>query len=148
MIRKFLLAGMCILLGTVIMSAQQAAVPVKAAVAPLYPPIAVAARIKGDVVVRVVIGTDGVVVHAEAVSGQKWLQQSAVKAAEKWKFELADTVTTNRSSLIKFSYELLSEDDKDESETIFLSPDAVVLKHRPAKPTVTYSRQATDASHQ
>jgi hypothetical protein len=32
----------------------------------------------------------------------------------------------------------LSEDAKEESETEFLPPDAVVLRHRPAKPTVNY----------
>jgi TonB family protein len=138
MIRRILLAGIGVLLGVAIVSAQQTSVAVKAAVAPHYPPIAVAARIAGDVVVRVAIGTDGSVLHAEPLSGPKWLRQSAIEAAEKWKFEASDPATPNRSSEIKFSYALLSEDAKEESETEFLPPDAVVLRHRPAKPTVNY----------
>ena|SRR5271157_1611924 len=126
----------------------QSDVRVKAAVAPLYPPIAVATRIGGDVVVRVVIGRDGTVLDAEAVSGSKWLQESAISAAKKWKFEEADQATTNRSFLVKFSYALLSDDDKEDSETMFLPPDSVVLKHRPAKQFPNYGKQPTDASHQ
>ena len=141
MVRRILLTGMWMLAGSVIVAAQQAAVVVKAAVAPHYPPIAVAARAAGDVAVRVAVGPDGSVLHAEVVSGPRILQQSATEAAEKWKFEAADPATTNRSSVIKFSYVLLSEDAKEESETMFLPPDAVVLKRRPAKPTVNYGVQ-------
>jgi TonB family protein len=147
MIRRLFLMGIGMLLGTAIVTAQQtAAVAVKAAVAPHYPPIAVAARIDGDVVLRVAVGPDGSVLHAVVVSGPKILQQSATEAAEKWKFEASDPATTTRSSEIKFSYVLLSEDAKEESETVFLPPDAVVLKHRPAKPTVNYGAQSKPAT--
>jgi TonB family protein len=142
MIRRFLLVGIGVLLGTAIVAAQQTAVAVKAAVAPHYPPIAVAARIAGDVVVRVATGPDGSVLHAEPVSGPKMLYQSALEAAEKWKFEASDPATASRSFEIKFSYVLLSEDAKEESETVFLPPDAVVLRHRPAKQTVNYGAQS------
>jgi TonB family protein len=142
MIRRILLMGMWMLAGTVIVAAQQAAVVVEAAVAPHYPPIAVAARAAGNVVVRVAVRPDGSVLHAEVVRGPKILQQSATEAAEKWKFETADPAATNRSSEIKFSYVLLSEDAKEDSETVFLPPDTVVLKHRPAKPTVNYGARS------
>ena len=142
MIRRIFLAGIAVLLGTAIAVAQQTAVAVKAAVAPHYPPIAVAARAGGDVVVRVLVGPDGSVLHAEVVSGPRILQQSATEAAEKWKFETSDQAATNRSSEIKFSYVLLPEDAKEESETVFLPPDAVVLRHRPAKPTVNYGAKS------
>jgi TonB family protein len=142
MIRRVLLTGIWMLAGGAIMAAQQTAVAVKAAVAPLYPPIAVAARAVGDVVVRVSVGPDGSVLHAEVVSGPRILQQSATEAAVKWKFEASDPATTSRSSQIKFSYVLLPEDAKEESETVFLPPDAVVLRHRPEKPTVNYGAQS------
>lgn len=146
MIRRILLAGIVVLLGTAILTAQQTAVAVKAAVAPHYPPIAVAARIGGDVVVQVTVGADGSVLHAEVISGPKMLQQSATEAAERWRFEAADPATASRSSEVKFSYVLLPEDAKDESETVFLPPDTVVLKHRPAKPTVNYGAQSAPAT--
>ena len=142
MVRRIFLTGMWLLAGSVIIAAQQAAVVVKAAVAPQYPPIAVAARSEGDVVVRVSVGPDGSVLHTKVVSGPRILQQSAIEAAEKWKFETSEPATTSRSSEIKFSYVLLSEDAKAESETMFLPPDAVVLKRRPAKPTVNYGAQS------
>ena len=138
MIQRFLLAGIGVLMGASIVTAQQTALAVKAAVAPHYPPIAVAARIQGDVVLLVAVGPDGSVFHAEVVRGPKILLQSATEAAEKWKFETSDLATTNRSSEIEFSYVLLPEDDKEESETVFLPPNAVVVRHRPAKPTANY----------
>lgn len=146
MIRRILLTGMCMLAGSAIIAAQQTAVAVKAAVAPHYPPIAVAARAGGDVVVRVAVGPDGAVLHAEVVSGPRILQQSATEAAEKWKFEASDSKTASRSSEVKFSYILLPEGAKEESETVFLPPDTVVLKHRPAKPTVNDGAQSHPAA--
>jgi TonB family protein len=140
--RRILLTGIGVLLGSVIAVAQQSAVAVKAAVAPHYPPIAVAARVGGDVTVRVAVGADGSVLHVEVVSGPKMLQQSATEAAKKWKFEATDSTKADRSSEVKFSYVLLSEDAVEESETEFLPPDTVVLKRRPAKPTVQYGVQS------
>lgn len=94
-----------------------------------------AARIAGDVIIRVTVGPDGSVLDAEVVSGPKILRQSATQAAAKWKFEASHPGTTSRVSEIKFSYVLLSEDANEESETLFLPPNAVVLRHRPEKPT-------------
>jgi TonB family protein len=141
MIRRLLLTGIYMLVGGTIVAAQQTTVMVKAAVAPHYPPIAVAARAGGDVVVRVAIGSDGSVLHAEVVTGPKILQQSATEAAEKWKFEASDSATRSHSSEIKFSYVLLAEDAKEESETVFLPPGTVVLRARPVRPTVNYGAQ-------
>jgi TonB family protein len=142
MTRRLLLAGISILLGTAIVTAQQTAVPVKAAVAPHYPPIAVAARVGGDVTVRVAVGADGSVLRVQVVGGPKMLQQSATEAARKWKFEASDSIKADRSSDVTFSYVLLSEDAVEESETEFLPPNTVVLKRRPAKPTVQYGVQS------
>ncbi len=117
-------------------------VPIKAAVAPTYPPIAVAARVSGDVLVRVVIGPDGAVQQTEVVRGPKMLQQSAVDAASKWKYEPTNSTQVGRKSQIRFSYVLLTENDKEEPTTVFMPPDAVILKHRPLKPTVNYGNQS------
>lgn len=54
--------------------------------APAYPPIAKAARAQGTVVVEIVVGEDGNVVWASAVSGHPLLQQAAVAAARQAKF--------------------------------------------------------------
>ena len=54
--------------------------------APVYPPIAKAARAQGTVVVQVVVDEDGDVISANAVSGHPLLQQAAVAAARQAKF--------------------------------------------------------------
>ena len=54
---------------------------------PSYPPLARAARAAGPVAVRVLVGVDGYVKDAEAVSGHPLLQAAAVSAARQAKFE-------------------------------------------------------------
>ena len=53
---------------------------------PVYPPIAAAARIEGDVVISVQIATNGSVASEHAVSGPAMLQQAALDAVKKWRF--------------------------------------------------------------
>ena len=53
---------------------------------PAYPPIAQAARASGTVSVRVIIGLDGTVIAAAAISGHPLLQAAAVSAARDARF--------------------------------------------------------------
>jgi TonB family protein len=53
---------------------------------PVYPPIARAARIQGDVVIEIVIDTDGEVVSEKFLSGPLMLEQAALDAVKKWRF--------------------------------------------------------------
>lgn len=55
-------------------------------VEPAYPPQARAIRQQGTVVVQIVVGTDGSVVSATAVSGPSLLRSAAVGAARRWRF--------------------------------------------------------------
>jgi len=124
-------------LATGIMLAQKPPVAVKEAYAPQYPPIAVAARVEGVVVIRVEIGPDGAVIMAEVISGSEMLRISAIQAAKKWRF--ANDPATNRVSNVRFIYGLLSEDNSDEAQTVFLPPDAVGIKHHPMKTTTVFA---------
>jgi protein TonB len=54
---------------------------------PVYPPIAKQAKASGTVKVRVLVGEDGSVISAKAVSGHKLLRQAAIDAAMLAKFE-------------------------------------------------------------
>lgn len=54
--------------------------------APVYPPIARAARASGVVTVQIVVDEEGRVISASAVSGHPLLQQSAVAAARQARF--------------------------------------------------------------
>jgi TonB family protein len=53
---------------------------------PVYPPIAMAARAQGTVVVQITVDEEGYVISARAVSGHPLLQQAAVQAARQARF--------------------------------------------------------------
>jgi len=55
-------------------------------VAPLYPPIAKAARIQGAVVIQIQVGTTGKVESMKVVSGPAMLQQAAMDSLKQWSF--------------------------------------------------------------
>lgn len=55
-------------------------------VQPQYPAIARQMKIAGHVEVEAVVGPDGSVASAKAVSGNPMLTQPAISAVEKWKF--------------------------------------------------------------
>lgn len=56
-------------------------------IAPVYPPLARAARVSGQVVVEVEVDEKGNVLSARAVSGHALLKDSAISAARGWKFQ-------------------------------------------------------------
>jgi TonB family protein len=53
---------------------------------PVYPPIAHAARIQGDVVIAVIIDKDGKVASEKFLSGPLMLEQAALDAVKNWRF--------------------------------------------------------------
>ena len=55
-------------------------------VPPVYPQIAIAARISGRVVIDAVIGVDGVVREARVLSGVPLLNQAALDAVKQWRY--------------------------------------------------------------
>lgn len=73
--------------------------------APLYPPLAQAARIGGDVELQLTLNpSTGEVTHATSISGHPLLAPSAVSAAEKWRFT-PDASNADKIKII-LSYEL------------------------------------------
>ena len=54
---------------------------------PVYPPIAVAARVSGTVVLGITIGTHGRVLGIRIVSGPAMLQQAAMESVKNWTFK-------------------------------------------------------------
>jgi len=53
---------------------------------PIYPPLARQARISGVVRVEALVGTDGRVIRATALSGPPLLRQAAVEAVQRWRY--------------------------------------------------------------
>jgi TonB family protein len=54
---------------------------------PFYPPIAVAARVSGTVVIEFTIGTHGRVFGEHVISGPAMLQQAAMESVKNWTFK-------------------------------------------------------------
>jgi protein TonB len=55
-------------------------------VRPDYPPMAIAARVSGSVVIEAIIGTDGVVREAKVLRSVPLLDDAALKAVRQWRY--------------------------------------------------------------
>jgi TonB family protein len=75
---------------------------------PVYPPIAQAARIQGDVIIAVVIGTDGSIASEKVISGPAMLQQAALDALKMWRFTpfLTNGIATQATTTLTFSFQI------------------------------------------
>jgi protein TonB len=58
-------------------------------VEPAYPPVARAARIQGNVVLRMLVDERGLPIHADVVEGPALLRAEALRAAQQWEFSPA-----------------------------------------------------------
>lgn len=58
-------------------------------VEPVYPPVARAAHIQGNVVLRMLVDERGLPIHAEVVEGPALLRAEALRAAQQWEFSPA-----------------------------------------------------------
>ncbi|MFZ0962351.1 MAG: energy transducer TonB [Terriglobia bacterium] len=54
---------------------------------PVYPPLAIAARIQGTVVLQAILGTDGRVQDLKVMSGHPWLARAAIEAVKSWRYQ-------------------------------------------------------------
>jgi TonB family protein len=54
---------------------------------PVYPPIAIASQVQGDVPVNVIVGKQGEVQNARMLSGPPMLAPASIDAAKKWTFK-------------------------------------------------------------
>jgi protein TonB len=56
------------------------------AVTPIYPPIAIAARVSGAIVLAATISKSGAIENLRVVSGPPMLRQSAIDAVQHWRY--------------------------------------------------------------
>ncbi|HEX8720076.1 MAG TPA: energy transducer TonB, partial [Pyrinomonadaceae bacterium] len=77
-------------------------------VSPSYPPIARAARVSGSVTVFLIVGEKGDVESVSRADGPQQLQQAAVEAARRWKFNptVVDGQPVRVSGFISFNFAL------------------------------------------
>ena len=75
---------------------------------PIYPPAAKAVRASGSVSVQVLVGENGKVIDASAVSGHPLLRQAAVQAAKKAEFDptMLSGKAVKVSGVLTFNFEL------------------------------------------
>lgn len=74
------------------------------AVAPTYPPIALASGIGGEVEVAVTIKADGSVSSARITSGHRLLREGCEDAAKEWKFAEVTESKEERKARIIFAF--------------------------------------------
>lgn len=87
--------------------------------APLYPEMARAAAIPGEVTVNIAVDEDGTVVSAKATSGHPLLRDAAVQAARQWTFEppKRDGKPASARGTIVFAFSVeYADSDSDDAE--------------------------------
>jgi TonB family protein len=104
--------------------------------APVYPPIALAANVQGEVIVSVGVNAQGDVITAQVLEGHVLLRKVAESAALKWKFNSLSEKSGTRSGNITISFKFNHEEAvvaKD--DFTFTPPDRLEIIHK--IPTIT-----------
>jgi TonB family protein len=123
---------------------------------PIYPPIAAAARIEGDVVISVQIDANGSVTSEHAVSGPAMLQQAALDSVKKWQFApfTANGATVPVTTTLTIPFHLehhgpqpTVEQEKAAQATFPLSDKCRnVLRTQNVEDSLNFCKQALDMS--
>lgn len=109
------------------------------AVAPIFPPIAVAANISGSVVIEVKIGANGKVTAAQIIEGHPLLRQgrSFEDTARRWQFTPSIGSEVFRTARLKFIFRIMpKETSVDELTPEYSPPYQVEVRHLPFVPVV------------
>lgn len=123
---KRILIAMLVLLASASASLGQNPVLVRTAVAPHYPPVAISARVSGEVLVLVRIDADGHVALAKTQSGPAMLQAAAENAAKQWKLEPNPGRETEIQ--LSFKFVLLAEAEDANYDVKFLPPTKLLWR--------------------
>jgi TonB family protein len=92
-----------------------------------YPDFARAAQIQGAVDVEIVIGSDGGISSASAISGHPALKEAAEKNIKRWRFDSSSTSNRPLSVRYEFRLELPKIYYRSESRNIFELPTRVTV---------------------
>ena len=99
--------------------------------APVYPPIARAANVQGEVIVSVSVNPQGDVIAALALEGHVLLRKAAESAALKWKFNSLSQTSNTRVGQITFSFKFEFEEAVEvKDDIIFAPPGRLELIHK------------------
>jgi TonB family protein len=100
---------------------------VVAAVAPEFPLIARSAHAQGEVVVEVVLASDGTVQTSKSLSGHPLLQKAAENAAIQWKFAAVNEPPGKVRLVFSFGYAAGKKSDPELMIT-FMPPQRVEVR--------------------
>lgn len=109
------------------------------AVAPIFPPTAIAANINGSVVVEVKIDMSGKVTATQIIEGHPLLRQvrSFEDTARRWQFNQVTRGDALRSARLTFVFRIMpKETPTDELTPVYTPPYQVEVRHRPFVPVV------------
>jgi TonB family protein len=121
--RKLVLALWLVL--TLACSGRTANRAVISAVAPTYPPPALAMKVGGEVIVSVRVDEAGHVAEATAVSGNVLLEEPSVSAAKEWRFAASPRPSTEE---LVFAYEWFEAGRPFQARTIFVQPNRMTIR--------------------
>jgi len=100
------------------------------AVAPTYFPLALSSHTSGEVVIEVKIDSLGVVISADAISGNPVLVGGSRQVARRWKFVAISDQKRIRVARLTFVFRLVAKDTSiDELFPIFKPPYRVEIAH-------------------
>ncbi len=98
------------------------------AVAPVYPPLALRAAVRGNIEVQATIASNGAVESARVISGPVLLRENCERTALRWKFESAKDKET-RLAVILFEFAIASKGTPDDELTpIFRTPSRIEVR--------------------
>lgn len=101
------------------------------AVAPSYPPLAIAARVSGLVILDVLVDSQGKVASVRIVEGPNLLRAAAENAAKHWAFEVVGGETAARTVRLTFIFTIMPEGTpSEELLSCFIPPYRVEVKEK------------------
>ncbi len=164
---RIILASICLLLGVPGLIAQGANPPLAVSepdarqhliqqTEAIYPPIARAARIQGDIAITLVIDENGQVTSEKVISGPAMLQQAALDSVMKWRFApfKANGVATQATTTLTIPFHIdkpgegPSTEQEKAAQAWFPLSDKCrnALKAQNTKDELDYCKQALDMS--
>ena len=101
------------------------------AVAPNYPPLALAARVSGSVILDVFVDLQGKVGSVRILEGPTLLRAAAENASKQWVFQVAGGDNKPRTVRLTFTFTIMPEDTpSEELLSCFMPPNSVEVKEK------------------
>jgi TonB family protein len=99
-------------------------------IAPRYPPIALAAGVKGTFIVEVTVLADGSISSAKVVQGHPLLNKVILDAAQKWRFGPLTMSANEQIVRLNFNFDVKDEETTNTwDETRFIPPNSLEIIH-------------------